>query len=1313
MGRDKPPPPSKADKKKKGKKEQGPPRCECERRCACGNRPERPSHGFCWDGEQQKWVGKGSRDQRIASKLTDKGPKEVKGLTLRTHEKLPSQLLGDWCQREKRPRPRWHPARSAPKQGHRLRCVVPDPKRRGPEFDLGFCPAEAFASDTVAKENAALLALKQTQGSLPLERKLPEPYRSTWLAMAGAKKAPEKMPRKASKTSLADDDAAVRPPKPMVVVPTMDRAYASRAEGDKARRAKESVRNQKTNAREAKKRANPDARVYMAPAVRRAVADALGLQRSTDDDGGDNVLQKLAELSDAKRDAAQHLIGLGFRPGQAVNAVLKTTSDDAVATTEAALAHLCLHVDEGDLPETFDAGSSANLDVVVARKPASLNVEGDFAQQWTRVARLARLDASVDGPGDAEARQDEIVALEATFDVTSINEKGGTVIEIEDKFCERAGRHLRVLVPDGYPEVPAMVLKKGASAAAHTSLAKLAFERCDAQEPMLFDLADAALNGAADAPPPAPARQPKPVNMPAAPVAAQRRRRHGPDWWSMVAKSPPPEARPRAAIASQRKTLPAAKEERTVVATLQKFQVMLVEGGTGCGKTTQIPQFLLEDARQTKTPIKIVVAQPRRVAAVGVAARVAEERGETMGRCVGVAVRGEVAMGPETSLLFCTTGVLLQRLRSDAKIDGITHLIVDEVHERHLDADLLLALLRSLLVMRPSLRVILMSATMDTRRFSAYFADLRNGASAQKYIGSCPVLSIPGFAHPVDIAYLGEVKRLLHQDEELTKKEKEAWTAIPPRLDLQFVADAVQAVARDECRRDSSGAVLVFVSGALEISQICRLLERDASLYPLPLHGSLPAKEQRRAFDAAPKGQTKVVVATNVAETSITIPDVTAVVDSLRCKQTGFDAARSLPCLKEVWIKQDAAKQRKGRAGRVRRGRCYRLCPRAFFEGFGEHTTPEIHRVGLDGLCLQVLSMDLDVEAFAPSLLDPPKAETLQQALRELRDLGATANTALTPLGRHLAHLPCAPRLGKLLVLGASLGVRDEALRVAAGLGGWSPWRSHPDDRPLAAAFRQELRDAHGCGRSDHALNALALQAYARASHLKGWARKRALRDWCSQRGLSCDPLEDCLTLVQQLDRALSDRGFGAYATTLSGPALWRVARAVVAGALYPRIVRIEKPSQKYAETAEGNVAKDAQARQIRFLRRTPAGALERAFLHPASACYAERSWPSPWAVYGECMETFRVSLRDVGEAAPYAVLLFGGRVEARPLSQTIVVDGWVSFAAHARVGALVAALRTAFDALLMEKASKPQLDVLGSAVVGAILRLLLHDGLA
>ncbi|EGB11602.1 hypothetical protein AURANDRAFT_6240, partial [Aureococcus anophagefferens] len=171
----------------------------------------------------------------------------------------------------------------------------------------------------------------------------------------------------------------------------------------------------------------------------------------------------------------------------------------------------------------------------------------------------------------------------------------------------------------------------------------------------------------------------------------------------------------------QREKLPAAAARDEILGLLREFQVLLIEGGTGCGKTTQVPQFLLDDARARGVGAKVVVAQPRRLAAVGVSARVADERGEDVGRTIGVAVRGEARLGDETQALFCTTGVLLQRLKVDGSLENVTHVVVDEVHERHLDADLLLALLRPALRARPDLRVILMSATMDTSRFAAYY----------------------------------------------------------------------------------------------------------------------------------------------------------------------------------------------------------------------------------------------------------------------------------------------------------------------------------------------------------------------------------------------------------------------------------------------------------------------------------------------------------------------------------------------------------------------------------------------------------------
>ena len=299
-----------------------------------------------------------------------------------------------------------------------------------------------------------------------------------------------------------------------------------------------------------------------------------------------------------------------------------------------------------------------------------------------------------------------------------------------------------------------------------------------------------------------------------------------------------------------------------------------------------------------------------------------------------------------------------------------------------------------------------------------------------------------------------------------------------------------------------------------------RGLEREAWIWGVPLHGSLTSQQQKDAFKAAPAGKVKVVVSTNVAETSITIPDVTAVVDALVAKETGFDPERNLPCLKEVWIARDAADQRKGRAGRVRAGCCYRLATRRAFEARPAHSTPEIKRVSLENLALQVLAMGLDPFAFGSTLLDPPSRPALASSVDGLRSMGALDAAAdaptLSALGGHLAALPCAARLGKLLVLGATLGCRREALSIAAGLSVRSPWKSGEADRASAAATKQRLRETHACGRSDHALVALAFDEFARdaAAAPRGpWQRKRALGPLLHEKGLAYDPLND-LSLI-------------------------------------------------------------------------------------------------------------------------------------------------------------------------------------------------------
>lgn len=374
------------------------------------------------------------------------------------------------------------------------------------------------------------------------------------------------------------------------------------------------------------------------------------------------------------------------------------------------------------------------------------------------------------------------------------------------------------------------------------------------------------------------------------------------------------------------------------------------------GKTTQIPQYILEN---TPSDAKIVVAQPRRLAATGVADRVANERGEPKPGVgtVGYVVRGDTKMSDQCRLMFCTTGVLLRQLQSEGALDCITHIVIDEVHERHLDTDVLLAVLKET---RPShLRVVLMSATMDADRFATYWGD------------NTPRMHIPGFTYPVNDYFLDDVLQITGyipsrngknrkfnttrmntsrsetnewNDEENSEEVKEDGT--PSDLDISSfsIDDLVKRVdstyidydmlatlvshlvqSKDN---DDDGSILVFLPGAPEIERATNTLLRmtkGEKMNVLPLHGGLQPQEQKKVFDSSAYGMTKVILSTNVAETSITIPDCTIVIDTTREKQSSYDPSNRMPLLIEKYASQDSLKQRRGRAGRVRPGSCYKV----------------------------------------------------------------------------------------------------------------------------------------------------------------------------------------------------------------------------------------------------------------------------------------------------------------------------------------------------------------------------------------------------
>ena len=512
-------------------------------------------------------------------------------------------------------------------------------------------------------------------------------------------------------------------------------------------------------------------------------------------------------------------------------------------------------------------------------------------------------------------------------------------------------------------------------------------------------------------------------------------------WSNLPRDTPPAVSFPTISksMENARKSLPANAAREEFYEVLKKAQennrVLLLTGETGCGKTTQIPQFILE---KYPSESKIVIAQPRRLAATGVAGRVAAERGENTpgSKSVGYVVRGDTAMCDHTRLMFCTTGVLLRQLQVENALKCITHIVVDEVHERHLDSDILLGILKKALPNNPHLTIVLMSATMDADRFAAYWGK------------NTPRIHIPGFTYPVQDFNLKDVLSLTGYIPPKKGKKKSSAPFQNPADDDQTINSEPQTNLEDLVQRvqeniidfkliaalvkelvenkayDDDGAILVFLPGAPEIGkaeQAIRRANRNARMLILPLHGGLQPKDQKLVFDKPNLGTTKVVLATNVAETSITIPDVTIVIDTCREKQSSYDPVNRMPMLVERFASRDSLKQRRGRAGRVRPGTCYKLISKKTLDKLAQHGEPEIRRCALDQTLLSLLFLGVEngSGSFLQHLLDPPSRKSIDAALFSLKKIGAIVKSAkanefiLTPLGMHLAGIPAPPPIGK------------------------------------------------------------------------------------------------------------------------------------------------------------------------------------------------------------------------------------------------------------------------------------------------------------
>lgn len=801
-----------------------------------------------------------------------------------------------------------------------------------------------------------------------------------------------------------------------------------------------------------------------------------------------------------------------------------------------------------------------------------------------------------------------------------------------------------------------------------------------------------------------------------------------------------------------RAKLPAAKEAFQVIECVQNNQVVLVCGATGCGKTTQIPQFILDDyiTRGVGGECSIICTQPRRIAALGVATRVAQERCEAIGDVVGYQIRLEAKKSSHTRLLFCTTGVLLRRLLHDRQLADISHVIVDEVHERNVDTDFLLSILRDLLPQRPAMRVILMSATMNADLFVTYFTS--------KKTSPCPVVTIPGFTYPVAIHFIDtiledtqykvpthllkakKVKKVngdTHEKKapfEMTFRELAAHID-DTQLDYDLIVHLVQYLVTTKSR--THGAILIFLPGTAEIKRLIQMLTHgdemlSSKIWALPLHGSLSGSDQAKVFQSPPTGKSKVIVSTNIAETSITINDITAVIDSGKVKEMVYDHRSRRSQLLDCWASRAACDQRKGRAGRVQAGTCYRLFSRERFAVLEAQLSAEIHRVSLEQVCLQVKTLNLgSIKGFLSKAIEPPCDDAIDAAIQALVDISAfqrmdmvddnssgshtedlcTERVVLTPLGNHLAMLPLDARIGKFLVYGSILRCIEPVAIIAACISSRSPFVMSMSDPNLRAKQDALKKKVGGSWKSDHLLLWKIVEEYAR---LRG---QKLQRGFCRDGGLLYDSMESIVELQQQYLQQLATIGFydATSANQLNENATApRIIKAALCAGLYANVAQVVYPEQKYFQAAHGVIEKDYNAQAIRYF--VPSGSdprhRERVFLHPSSCNFTQNKYDSPWLVYTELVQTSKVFIRESTMVNSYALLLFGGQLEVLHEKNLLVLDDMIHFHAVARIGVLIKSIRQHLDHLLMEKIANPTVDIAQSELVTAISILLKSEGM-
>ncbi|KAJ7597434.1 P-loop containing nucleoside triphosphate hydrolase protein [Mycena floridula] len=770
-----------------------------------------------------------------------------------------------------------------------------------------------------------------------------------------------------------------------------------------------------------------------------------------------------------------------------------------------------------------------------------------------------------------------------------------------------------------------------------------------------------------------------------------------------------------------RKKLPAFSMRDEFLKQLSTNQVLVVVGET-------VPQFILDALISSNKGAKasILITQPRRLSAIGVAARVSSERLED--GSVGYAIRGESKQDKRTKLLFCTTGIVLRRLSSGDTLEDVTHVVVDEVHERTVDGDILLLELKELLQKRPNLKVILMSATINHEIFMGYF----NGA---------PLLSIPGITYPVTDLYLEDVVPKIHYrpsfNKFLQKENEDASKGFTKEMKNKGLADedimAIRSISRAEridyqliaavvqhliSTSTKPSGVLIFLPGVQEIRQcieaIHGVFKQDQGVV-LPLHANLSNDEQLRIF--AKTNKWKIIAATNVAETSITIDDVVFVIDAGKVKEMIHDPQTRMSRLTETWVTQAAARQRRGRAGRTQPGFCYKLYTRMQENNMAKFPIPEILRIPLESVSLSVKATreNEDVKLFLTRAINPPDLSAMETAWSVLQELGAIDSDGnMTALGKHMSMLPVDLRLGKMLILGAIFRCLDPILTIVACLSSKPLFTSPIDKRDEATQARARFATSESDLLTD-------LEAYGQCMNMRTEGKSQgAVRQFCENNFISAATVREISTLRYDFLSLLKDMNFVQPSSSPSSMAHninsknSNLLKSVILGGLYPRIAKVHLPKSaiKFDKVQAGAIQRENTAKEFKFY---DISSDERVFLHPSSVLFSESSWRCRFVVYFQKHMTSKIFLRDVTQVPLYSLLLFGGAVTVNHIAGGLEVgtgSSMIKLRAWPRIGILVNQLRRLLDAQLSRCLDEGRLlEWQDNTVLQAMLALITHDG--